>query len=181
LLAPAAVPFDQALAGRALEFGRAEEAYGKLAVERATSESLRDFARRMVDDHARFNAALARFADPATPLRAEDQAVLDRLHTLSGAAFEQVYIRDRTQERMRHYNLVSELAAQAQDPELRRAAAEMAPVLGRHLEQAQALREQVRPIDQGPLGAAPGQTEPPAGAHSTAPPRTGPPAHAPGN
>jgi putative membrane protein len=178
---PAPAAFDEARAARALEYGRAEEAYAHLAIERTSSERTREFARRMVDEHARFNAELSRFAAQAAPLREEDQAVLERLRTLGGAAFEQVYIRDRAQERMRHYNLVSELAAQAGDPDLRRIAAAMVPVLGRQLEQAQALREDVRPIGQGPVGAVPGQSEPPAGTVGEAPERASPPAQAPKN
>lgn len=174
------LPAENAAASRALEFGRTEEVYARLAVERVAAEPIRDFARRMIEDHARFYAALARFGSPGPALREEDEAVLERLRTLDGAAFEQVYIRDRAQDRMRHYNLVSELAAQAADADLRSIAAGMLPVLGRHLERAQALREQFRPIEQGPVGAIPGQSEPPAGTSNAAPPRAGSPSYAPG-
>jgi hypothetical protein len=66
------------------------------------------------------------------------------------------------QEHMRHYNLHARMAGYASAPDLRRLGEEAAPILEEHQVAAQALRVDVRPIAQGPLGAVPEQTVPPS-------------------
>ena len=54
------------------------------------------------------------------------------------------------------------MAGYASAPDLRRLGEEAAPILEEHQVAAQALRVDVRPIAQGPLGAVPEQTVPPS-------------------
>jgi putative membrane protein len=157
---------DHRFLREAIERGLAEARMAELAGARASAEAVRAFARTMAEDHGRLNGRLAELArglgiePPAGP--GEDEArVVDRLATLEGGAFDQVYAVAAAQDHMRHHNLMAEIAAQAASPELRRFGAEAVGVLDRHLVASQELRAAVRPIAQGPLGAVPGQAVPP--------------------
>lgn len=161
-----AYELDHRFLREAIERGIAEARMAELAEARASGEAVRAFARTMAEDHGRLNGRLAELArdlgvePPAGP--GEDEArVIDRLGTLEGEAFDQVYAVGVAQDHMRHHNLMAEIAAQAEAHELRRFGAEAVGVLDRHLVAAQELRAAVRPIAQGPLGAVPGQTVPP--------------------
>jgi putative membrane protein len=158
---------DKMLVQEAIQRGIAEIEMARLAEARAEADSVRAFARRMLEDHGRLNERLIQAARnvgtevPAGP-NENEAAVIERLRTLQGAAFDQVYTVGVAQEHMRHYNLHARMAGYASAPDLRRLGEEAAPILEEHQVAAQALRVDVRPIAQGPLGAVPEQTVPPS-------------------
>jgi len=77
--------------------GMAEVKLGNLAIERASSDDVKNFAKRMVDDHTKINNDLQKVAQKKnvtlpTELNAKDQALYDRLSKLSGKEFDRAYM-----------------------------------------------------------------------------------------
>ena len=121
----------------AAQGGRAEVQLGELAVRRASSDRVRRFAQRMIDDHSRANddlTALADRKDVSLPsgIGAEHRAVYDRLARLHGSAFDAAYIRAM---RMDHQEDVSAFRTEAnagRDPDVRHFASSKLPTLREH-------------------------------------------------
>jgi len=83
--------------------GMAEVELGKLAVQKASSESVKSFGQKMVDDHSKANddlksVASAQKIDVPVSLDTKHQATIDRLSKLSGAAFDRAYIREMVKD-----------------------------------------------------------------------------------
>jgi putative membrane protein len=80
-----------------LEGNMADIQIAQLALQRSQDQNVRNYAQKMITDHSFANATLKVIADrhdiamPAT-LSPEHQAMLDRLSTLSGVAFDNAYI-----------------------------------------------------------------------------------------
>lgn len=158
---------DEMLVQEAIQRGLAEIEMAKLAEERAEADAVHSFAELMLEHHGKLNERLIQAAReigaeiPSGPNESE-ASVIERLKTLRGAAFDEVYAVGVAQDHMRHHNLHARLAGYASAPVLRRIGAEAVPVLEEHLAAAQALRVEVRPIAQGPLGAVPDQAAEPS-------------------
>lgn len=158
---------DEMLVQEAIQRGWAEIEMARLAEERAEADAVHSFAELMLEHHGKLNERLVQAARevgaeiPSGPNESE-ATVIERLKTLRGAAFDEVYAVGVAQDHMRHHNLYARLAGYASAPVLRRIGAEAVPVLEEHLATAQALRVEVRPIAQGPLGAVPGQAAEPS-------------------
>ena len=88
---------DQTFVIGAAKGGLAEVELGKLAQDKAASTEVKNFGKRMVDDHSKANdelQSLAKMKNITLPidLDAKDKAVRDRLSKLSGAAFDRAYM-----------------------------------------------------------------------------------------
>ena len=155
------------LVQEAIQRGIAEIEMARLAEDRAEADSVRAFARRALEDHGRLNERLIQAArdvgaEVPTGPNENEAAVIERLRTLQGAAFDQVYTVGVAQEHMRHYNLYARMAGicfRSRSAAARRGSGSDARGASGA---AQALRVDVRPIAQGPLGTVPEQTVPPS-------------------
>ncbi|HSK39358.1 MAG TPA: DUF4142 domain-containing protein [Arenibaculum sp.] len=168
---------DRQFVQRALEYMTFEREMAQLARERAASGQVRALARHIHEEHGRMgeeirNATEGMDVGTSEPIDQDLAATLERLRMVEGPAFDQAYIHAGAQNHMRHYNLVARMAAQAQDEDLRRVAEAMKDDLAEHLDTAQALRRELYPIVQGPVGVVPEQQEAPT---SAIPQRTDPP------
>lgn len=70
---------------------------GRLAVENAESEQVREFAKALLEDHEQASEELASLAEghgvePVEAMEPETQRWLDRLRELDGSAFDAVYV-----------------------------------------------------------------------------------------
>ena len=88
---------DSGFAKNAAQGGMAEVKLGELAQQKASSEAVKSFGKRMVDDHSKAGSKLKATAQSEnitlpTELKAADQAAYDRLSKLSGPAFDRAYI-----------------------------------------------------------------------------------------
>src|SRR4029079_5565623 len=78
--------------------GMTEVALGNLALQRAQSDSVKQFAQQMVTDHTAANTELTQLAAGKnvtlpTALDAKHQAMVDKLSKLSGADFDREYMK----------------------------------------------------------------------------------------
>jgi len=122
--------------------GMAEVELGKLAVEKASSDQVKQFGQRMVDDHGKANDELKTLAQQKnitlpTSISAKDKAERDRLAKLSGAAFDRAYMSAMLSD---HKKDVSEFRVEStsgKDADIKAFAAKTLPTLEEHLKLAQ--------------------------------------------
>jgi len=89
---------DSGFVKKAAQGGMAEVELGKLATEKASSDDVKQFGQKMVDDHSKANDQLKQIAsqknmDVPSDLAPKDKAEVDRLSKLSGPAFDRAYMR----------------------------------------------------------------------------------------
>jgi len=122
----------------ALLGGMTEVELGKVAIEKAAGDPVKQFAQKMVDDHSKANEELKQLAakesiDVPDALDSKRRSRIDKLSKLSGADFDRAYIKDQVKD---HQNDVREFQAEAQngnDPAVKGFASKTLPVLEEHL------------------------------------------------
>ena len=128
--------------------GMAEVEMGRTAAQKGASEDVRQFGRRMVDDHTKANEQLTQLASskgmtlPAA-LDAKHQAAMQKMSGMSGEKFDREYARMMVAD---HKKTVGEFQKEAQrgaDPELKAFAAAQLPALQEHLRMAQRLNDKL--------------------------------------
>jgi putative membrane protein len=124
--------------------GMAEVELGRLAAERGSSDAVKQFGQRMVDDHSRANSELTQLASGkgitlATALDAKHQALVTRMSRLSGAAFDRAYAREMVKDHQKAVALFQREATRGADADLKTFAQTTLPTLQEHLRMARAL------------------------------------------
>jgi putative membrane protein len=137
-------PPDQAFATSAASGGLAEIQLAQVALQKATSSEVRQFARRMVADHGAANQALQQIADdqgltlPEQPAPAA-LSVGRRLRGTTGNGFDQAYIQQMIRYHQQDLMLFRRAAQSAQDPDLKAFAQKALPMIQQHLQLARSL------------------------------------------
>jgi putative membrane protein len=119
--------------------GMAEVELGRMAQDRATLQPVRDFGRRMVQEHGQANQELMQIAArlgvmaPTTfdPAR---QAAKESLQLLSGREFDRQYVEQQFTEHATALTAFQMASQRAEDEELRAFARRTAPVIQQHLD-----------------------------------------------
>ncbi len=127
----------------------AEVRLGKLAQDKASSAEVKDFARRMVDDHGKEIEKLAKIAkDEGVKLPAQldskHQKTYDRLAKLSGAEFDRAYMKEMTSDHKKDVSKYEQAAKSAKDDELQQHAGQAVSTLQEHEKMAESTRDDVR-------------------------------------
>lgn len=122
--------------------GLAEVELGKLAQSQGSSEAVKQFGKRMVDDHSKANEELSQIASRKgitlpTSLDAKHQATRDRLAKLSGAAFDRAYMDDMVKDHREDVAEFKKEASNGQDSDVKAFAAKTLPTLEDHLKMAE--------------------------------------------
>jgi putative membrane protein len=128
--------------------GIAEVELGQLAEQKGQSEAVKEFGRRMIEDHGQANERLIGLAKEdgiAVPheLEGEQKAMRDRLASLSGAQFDLAYLEGQVVEHQKAVQLLEYEIGSGQDVELKNFAAEILPAVLRHLRSAQDLQAEM--------------------------------------
>ena len=139
---------DRAFAKEAAEGGLAEVKLGQLAQDKGSSSAVKEFGKRMVDDHSKANDQLKQVASQKnitlpTELSRKDQATYDRLSKLSGAAFDRAYARDMVNDHQKDVAAFEREANNGKDNDIKNFASQTLPTLQDHLKQARQMRQEV--------------------------------------
>lgn len=132
---------DARFAKNAAEGGMAEVKLGELAEEKAGSEAVKSFGKRMVDDHSKAGEKLKATAqseniDLPTELKPADQAAYDRLSKLSGTEFDRAYMQMMVKDHEEDVSEFKREAASGRNQALKDFAAQTLPTLEDHLKEA---------------------------------------------
>jgi putative membrane protein len=127
---------------------KAEVKLAELAQERGSNESVKEFARMMVEDHSKADNELTQIAkehsvNVPTQLDAKHRALYNRLSKLSGEAFDRAYSKAMVDGHKQAVAMFQARANNGRNTDLRVWAANTLPKLRHHLEMALDMRADV--------------------------------------
>jgi putative membrane protein len=131
---------DKDFVHKALQGGSAEVELGQLAAQKAQSDDVKQFARKMVEDHSQLAdqvmKPLAKQLGVAEPngLSKKDKTLKASLEKLSGAEFDQAYIKAMLKDHKEDLKDFKEEASMSQDPSVKKAAEQGETVISQHLQ-----------------------------------------------
>jgi putative membrane protein len=139
---------DSMFVTNAAKGGMAEVDLGKLAASKGSSDQVKQFGQRMVDDHSKANdelKALAQSKNITLPSRldAKDKATHSRLAKLSGAAFDRAYMQHMLDDHRTDVGEFKRESTLGKDPEVKAWATKTLPTLEEHLKLAQDANREV--------------------------------------
>ena len=144
----------------ALQDNIAEVKLGELAQQRAASDAVREFGKRMATDHAKALDELKQLASQKgvavpTALARGHQRLYDRLAKLSGAEFDRAYMKERAHDHDKDVKAFDKEANSGKDPDVKAWAAKTLPTLKEHQGQAKQVYASVQ--GKGSPSASPRQ------------------------
>jgi len=139
-------PADKSFIEAAAQGGLAEVNLGEEASQKGTRADVKAFGLLMVRDHTAMNNALRALAVEKgvilpSGLDARHQAMVDRIATVKGAAFDQAYIAGMIKAHQLDANDVKTELETTKDPDLRAFVTKLAAVVEDHLKRITALRQ----------------------------------------
>jgi putative membrane protein len=146
---------DTDFVNQATAAGMAEVDLGKLGAEKATDQSVKQFAQRMVDDHSKANEQLIKIladkkVEVPKELPAEATSTKDQLSSLSGADFDREFMTHMVADHENAVALFDKESKEGEDAQLKQFAEQTLPTIQDHLKQSQQI--------QNSLGKVAGQT-----------------------
>lgn len=133
--------FDLQFVRQAALADNAEVQLSQLALQRAESDEVKQYARRMIQDHTLANNKLAQILERkgvqpprATELDAKHQAIRAQLEQLSGSDFDREYMRVMHEDHIQATSLFQRGARQAQDRDVKAFASTTLPRIQGHLQ-----------------------------------------------
>ena len=127
----------------------AEVRLGKLAQDKASSQQVKDFGKRMVDDHSKEIESLSKIAKEEgvklpSQLDSKHQKTYDRLAKLSGAEFDRAYMKEMTSDHKKDVSKYEHAAKSASDEQLQQHAKQEVATLREHEKMAQSTMDDVK-------------------------------------
>ncbi len=131
---------------KAASGGMLEVELGRMALQKASSPKVKQFAQQMIDDHTKANEELKALAAkknitlPTTP-GDEAQEHINDLAKYSGAEFDKEYLDLMHKDHQEDLDLFKEAAEEAEDGDVKAFAAKTLPVLQNHHQMAEQMDE----------------------------------------
>ena len=116
---------------------------GRLATQRGSSDAVKQFGQRMVDDHSKANEELMQIASTKgvtlpSALDEKHKADVDKMSGLSGAEFDRAYLKEAgVKDHNKAVKLFQNEADKGKDADLKAFAAKTLPTIQEHLRMAQ--------------------------------------------
>ena len=136
---------DRKFAMTAAMGGMSEVEMARLALTKASSDAVKQYAQKMIDDHTAANAELMQIATtkgitlPAAP-DAKHRAMMAKMERLSGAEFDRQYIMMAGhKDHQKMEKLFRDESMRGRDADLKAFAAKTLPVVQQHLQMARDL------------------------------------------
>lgn len=124
--------------------GMMEVELGRVAAQKGTSDAVKQFGQRMVDDHSKANQELMSLASTKgmtlpTALDDKHQKEVTKLSAMSGAEFDRAYAKMMLKDHEKDVKEFERQSTKAGDPELRAFVTKTLPTLQEHLQIARTL------------------------------------------
>ncbi len=119
---------------------------GKLAAEKGSSDDVKQFGQKMVEDHTKLGDQMTAVAQqigvkPPSGLSKKDQKLLAKLQGLSGQQFDQAYIEAMVKDHKKDESAFKSEADMSQNPAVKQAAAQGEPIIAGHLRMIQQIAQ----------------------------------------
>jgi len=133
---------DKSFVQKATIGGLAEVEFGKLAQQKGSSDQVKQFGSRMVEDHSKANDELKQIVSSQgisapTELDAKHKSTMAKLDKLSGQQFDRAYMSDMVKDHKEDVALFRKESSSGKDSDLKSFAAKTLPTLEDHLKMAQ--------------------------------------------
>jgi putative membrane protein len=134
--------------------GMMEVELGRYAEQHASNDRVKQFGRRMVDDHSKANAQLKQVAAkqsvtlPAT-MNAEHRETMSRLTKMKGAEFDRAYMAAMVKDHQEDVQKFRSEASSAKDADVKSFAAQTLPTLESHLQMAKEINSSMERTTSG--------------------------------
>ncbi len=130
--------------------GMAEVKAAETALQKASDANVKQFAQRVVDDHAKANRELEDLASRKgwkveKTIEEKHQKELDKLNGMSGQEFDKAYMDCQLKAHEEAVKLFKQESKSGQDPDLKAWATKTLPTLEEHLRLAQSASEIKKP------------------------------------
>jgi putative membrane protein len=142
---------DKKFAMTAAMGGMAEVEMARLALTKASSDAVKQYAQKMIDDHTAANDELMQIAStknltlPTAP-DAKHRAMMAKMEKLSGAAFDHEYVMTAGhKDHQKMEKLFRDESTRGRDADLKAFAAKTLPVVQQHLQMARDLHDKMMP------------------------------------
>lgn len=140
---------DAEFATKAAVGGMGEVLMSKLALEKSTNATVKDFATMMVTDHSKANDELMVIAQAKnitlpTALDADHQKVYDNLQAKTGTDFDKAYVSAMVDGHQSTLDLLQKEGKDGKDAELKAFAIKTAPVVDGHLSKINAIDSAIK-------------------------------------
>ena len=135
---------------------------GKLAQEKAQSDEVKSFAKKMVDDHTKAQDELRQLAQSKgvalpTELDRQQQSVEKKLTALSGEKFDRQYMQHEGTRALREtHRLLERMSSKAEDTELKSHASKVIGTVESHQQMATDTRKNLKATSEGKSGTGTG-------------------------
>ncbi|MDQ3712135.1 MAG: DUF4142 domain-containing protein [Acidobacteriota bacterium] len=152
---PASDQGDQVVTGGDLAFmndaapgGMAEVELGKMAAKQASSNDVKQFGQKMVEDHSKANDELKQLAAqkkvmlPPGVMPAHKQ-LMEKLSKLSGADFDKEYVKAMVEAHEKDVAAFENVSKTAADADVKAFATKTLPTLKMHLEMIKAMADKM--------------------------------------
>ncbi|MDZ4802760.1 MAG: DUF4142 domain-containing protein [Bryobacteraceae bacterium] len=129
--------------------GMMEVQAAQMAQQKASSQEVRDYARKLEHDHSLANDKLKAIAKERqvslpTDVGAEHKAMIGRLNALSGAEFDKAYMKAMVADHRKDIREFEKASNRSMDSDLKNFASSTLPTLKEHLQQAGQLNGSTR-------------------------------------
>jgi putative membrane protein len=129
--------------------GLEEVELGRIAAQKGTSEAVKQFGQRMVDDHSKANSELMSIASSKgitlpTALDEKHQKDVTKLSAMSGAEFDRAYSKMMLSDHNKDVSEFEKQSTKGTDPDLKAFASKTLPTLQEHQQMAKALPDNQR-------------------------------------
>jgi putative membrane protein len=129
--------------------GLEEVELGHVAAQLGTSDAVKQFGQRMVDDHSKANSELMTLASSKgitlpTALDEKHQKEVTKLQAMKGAEFDRAYSKMMLSDHMKDVSEFEKQSTKGTDPDLKAFASKTLPTLQEHLQMAKSLPDNQR-------------------------------------
>jgi len=133
---------DKKFVQSALQGGAAEVQLGQLAAQKASSEDVKQFGQKMVDDHTKMGDQMKEVAQKEgisvpTGIPAKDKELETKLSSLSGDSFDKAYIKAMLKDHQHDLSEFKKEANSGNDTSIKDAASQGQQIISQHLKMVQ--------------------------------------------
>jgi len=135
---------DKIFVKTAMRSSLTEVQLGELTLKQSNDEQVKQFARKMIEDHTRMNEQMRPVAqhlgaEIPTEGSKKDKSLLSKMQSLSGPAYDQAYIKEEVKNHKQDLSSFHLEASNANNPGVKDAAEQGSKTIAEHLQMAEQL------------------------------------------
>lgn len=145
----ARLQFDRNFVKEAAMADMTQVELGKLATQKGSSDAIKQFGQKMIDDHGKSDNELKKLAgddklEVPDSLDAKHKASVAKLAKLSGTAFDKAYVKEELKDHQQDLNQYQQEATTGADRNVKEFAEKTVPALKQHLSMVKDLDKDLR-------------------------------------